>query len=103
MNMNIGKKSTTSVKVHRASDVPTDQHWAIIRETSTYIAGDERSRTNPGHGYPASTEYGITYEAFTDEKEWAHVVRTLTTMSAPFKAMKVVPARITTEVNVTVE
>ena len=31
--------------------------YAVIVERSVYIPGDERSRTNPGHGYPATTEY----------------------------------------------
>lgn len=50
-------------QVKSPSDIPIEDHWAIlIFETrSQYIEGDERSRTNPGHGYPAHTE---THETF---------------------------------------
>jgi hypothetical protein len=61
---------STRVYVHDAKEVPSCEHWAIISGTSVTIPGDERSRTNPGHGYPESTEHYITYEAFTDEAEF---------------------------------
>lgn len=56
--------------VHKPEDIPTCEHWAIISGASMHIPGDERSRTNPGHGYPASTEYYIEYAAFTDEAKF---------------------------------
>jgi hypothetical protein len=62
--------SRNSVFVHSPNEMPKGEHWAIIEGTSVYIPGDERSRTNPGHGYPASTENYITYQAFTDKKEF---------------------------------
>lgn len=48
------------------NDVPKDSHYAILvfETTSVYIPGDERSRTNPGHGYPASTEYYDNFQYF---------------------------------------
>jgi hypothetical protein len=48
--------------------IPMGEHWAILRQESVFIPGDERSRTAPGHGYPERTEYYISYEAFTDFK-----------------------------------
>lgn len=50
-------------RVKKPSDVPVGYHFAVIiyNTTSVYIEGDERSRTNPGHGYPAHTE---TYDSF---------------------------------------
>lgn len=38
--------------------------YLLIGTTSVYIPGDERSRTNPGHGYPESTEYFPTLTWF---------------------------------------
>lgn len=32
------------------------ESFLLVTEDSIYIPGDERSRTNPGHGYPESTE-----------------------------------------------
>lgn len=46
---------------------------AVIYEDSIYHEGDERSRTHPGHGYPAYTETVRTFKEFKDEtelKEW---------------------------------
>lgn len=43
--------------------------YLLIDSTSVFIPGDERSRTNPGHGYPEQT---ITYPVlkwFDTEKE----------------------------------
>lgn len=59
-----------SIFVQAPSQLPECEHWAIIGKTSVSIPGDERSRTNPGHGYPASTEHYVTYEAFTNEDDF---------------------------------
>jgi hypothetical protein len=48
-------------------DLPTGEHWVILTDRSIHIPGDERSRTNPGHGYPESTEHYVDYEMFEDE------------------------------------
>lgn len=45
------------IHVNSPSKIPNKKHWAIFRSTSVSIPGDERSRTSPGHGYPASIEY----------------------------------------------
>lgn len=58
------------VCVQRPSDIPKCEHWAIIRGTSTFVPGDERSRTNPGHGYPEHTEHNITYRAYMDKESF---------------------------------
>jgi hypothetical protein len=59
----------TGIGIHctKAEDVPEREHWAIIESASVVIPGDERSRTNPGHGYPESTCYYTTYCAFLDK------------------------------------
>lgn len=45
-------------RVKIPSDVPTERHFAVLiyKVHSYTIPGDERSRTNPGHGYPEHTE-----------------------------------------------
>jgi len=50
-------------------DIPTGEHWAIITDRSIRIPGDERSRTNPGHGYPESTHEYIEYSAYSSEED----------------------------------
>ena len=46
------------------------EHYAIIvfNTRSIYHEGDERSRTNPGHGYPAYTEKVKEFEYFSFPK-----------------------------------
>jgi hypothetical protein len=44
-------------------------HFAAIVFTSIYIPGDERSRTSPGHGYPAETRPIVQYITFGDRIE----------------------------------
>jgi hypothetical protein len=56
--------------VHRPSDIPSVEHWAIITGSSLTIPGDERSRTNPGHGYPESTENYINYDVYLNEADF---------------------------------
>jgi hypothetical protein len=50
--------------------MPKEPHFAIIRFGSTYIEGDERSRTNPGHGYPAHHVANVEYIVFKDRQSW---------------------------------
>lgn len=71
------------VTVRKPSDLPRGQHWAIIEFTSIYIPGDERSRTNPGHGYPASNEEVSVYTAFTDEEAFKSVLLSKMQMNHP--------------------
>jgi hypothetical protein len=43
--------------------------FAAIVEKSIQHEGDERSRTNPGHGYPAYTETVQEFVPFTSEAD----------------------------------
>ncbi len=83
--------------------MPKTQHWAVITYGSVHHAGDERSRTNPGHGYPAYSEEIVKYQAFSSEDEWKECIRDYTIRKETFTAMKVYPAQISTEVNVFVD
>ena len=42
--------------------------YLLITTRSIFIPGDERSRTNPGHGYPETTEY-VSENHFFDTEE----------------------------------
>jgi hypothetical protein len=52
------------------ADIPSEPHYAILTFSSVYVPGDERSRTAPGHGYPAHHEDVMTYTVFLDEPEF---------------------------------
>lgn len=82
-------------------EVPSDKHYVILEQSSYYTPGDERSRTNPGHGYPASTTNFLTYKAYTDFKDWEEQIDYLTRANKSFKAYVAHPA--TVEVKTTVK
>jgi hypothetical protein len=91
-----------SISVTDPKHVPVGIHWAIITFSNEYIPGDERSRTNPGHGYPAHTVTKANYTAYTNEKEWKATIRSYTIRESKFFAIKALPATINTFVQITV-
>lgn len=90
----------------RKSDVPSVKHYAIIMFGSYTVAGDERSRTNPGHGYPEHTESTAEYLAYLDRAEWETQIQRLTLDkfgSKDFAALVVDPVVITVTTKVEVK
>ncbi len=67
--------------VKSPSDVPDGHHYAILtfKSESIHIPGDERSRTNPGHGYPAETRTisSIEYTFTHNRDEWVRTIEKL--------------------------
>lgn len=57
------------------NDIPSTPHYAIIEFRNIYIPGDERSQTNPGHGYPAHTETTSEYIVFKDKESWEAYIK----------------------------
>ncbi len=51
-------------RVSGPGDVPAGEHFAVLvyNTQDVHHEGDERSRTNPGHGYPAYNETVNTFE-----------------------------------------
>ena len=91
--------------VSKKEDVPVAEHWAILEFTSIHVPGDERSRTNPGHGYPAHNEPVVKYEAyFTEEKFLAALQQRAERSHGPkYAAFKMTPLTVKTTVSVAVE
>ena len=83
--------------------MPDTSHWAIITTTNTYIPGDERSRTNPGHGYPEHYVESINYESFTDYDKFLARVTQMSTRKETFKAILANPIEVKTTVTVSVK
>ena len=81
-------------------ELPKSEYWAILTPKSTHIPGDERSRTNPGHGYPESTERSWSIEVFTSEADWKKEIEDKTRRSDRFQAIHARPATITTETKI---
>ncbi len=88
-------------------DVPKGHHWMILTFSTVHTPGDERSRTNPGHGYPASDDPVAHYEAFTDKAEWERAIEALVNpkygQRKDFSAGEVRTAKVATSVSVSVE
>ena len=45
-----------------------DTKFGVILEETIHHEGDERSRTNPGHGYPACDETITTFKKIGNEE-----------------------------------
>ncbi len=53
--------------------------FIIVVKGSYHVEGDERSRTNPGHGYPAhtvDTQTAIIVDTMAEVEQWAEANRT---------------------------
>lgn len=86
---------------------PKTEHFAALVFDSIYIPGDERSRTNPGHGYPESRESIVKYITFKDKEEMTKWVtdRENPRFGSPQKNYKVIsskPLSVSVKVDVSV-
>lgn len=71
--------------------IPEQKHWAIITTNQIYIPGDERSRTNPGHGYPEHYEQTIKYESYTNFDSFKLAVARAYGAGKTFKIIEATP------------
>lgn len=62
----------------------TGPHFAALIFSTVYIPGDERSRTNPGHGYPAENKPVVEYIAFDSRDEMERWVNDLERKAAQY-------------------
>jgi hypothetical protein len=91
----------------RKKDIPTTPHWAILEFTSIHVEGDERSRTNPGHGYPASDEPVVLYLAFDDLSSMESYIRQHCVHKPSYKddirILQVTPKTVVMHTSITIE
>jgi preprotein translocase subunit SecA len=62
--------------------------YLVLIDGVVHIPGDERSRTHPGHGYPAHTEKKITVKEFTDIDKLEQEIVKLTKQNKNFRVFK---------------
>lgn len=62
--------------------------YIIIQDKTIHHEGDERSRTYPGHGYPAWSETVQTVRYFKDEDEFQNACFALTKASEKYRAFE---------------
>jgi hypothetical protein len=84
----------------KVSQLSNEPYFAILVPSSTYVPGDQRSMDHPGHGYPASTEHHWDILAFESQEEWESEVLRLQNRGDDFQAVKIVPAKITTNISI---
>ena len=92
--------------IQKIDKIPDGEYYIALVQKTTHIPEDERSRTNPGHGYPATTEYSFEMIQFKDENEMADWVAKEESRKygvvTPYKILRVKAPRITTKVVVDV-
>lgn len=76
--------------------------FAVFIEHKIHHAGDERSQTNPGHGYPAYTEDISVVKTFPSEKDFRIWVEDNEKGYGKknYKAFKCFPINISTSINI---
>ena len=94
-------------RAKNSSEVPQEPHFAVIKFGSVWIEGDERSRTNPGHGYPGHSQSTVEYLIFKDQSSWEKYIGGLLhpnygTPDKNWVAIQAKPATIQTSVTVKV-
>ena len=86
---------------------PDKPHWVILKFSSTHVPGDERSRSVPGHGYPAHSVPNVSYEAYLTEEKFGEALQQLEESQYGrydrYVAFKVDPLKITKTVSVSAE
>lgn len=85
------------------TDLPNEPYLAILETSSIYIEGDERSKTNPGHGYPAHTVTSWSMSLYDSKDEWTKQIELLTERNKQFQAVKIVPAKVETTVEIKIK
>jgi len=86
----------------KINELPEVPYYAILTPQSTFVEGDERSRTNPGHGYHAHTVENWSIEVFDCCNKWKEeIIRLTKSNDRKFQAVKMFPAQV--QINVEVE
>lgn len=80
----------------------SEKKYAAVIECSYTTQGDERSRTNPGHGYPAETVRYQSLRHFDDKTEMENWVKEQARRpyADKFKIIEYVELQVTTSVSV---
>lgn len=98
-----------SVPVTTLDDLPLTESYIIVKAITVHVEGDERSRTNPGHGYPAHEDRTVQIvEVFKDDQAFKHELAYLLHKSdaliPPFRGFKITPyvARTIVEISAAV-
>jgi hypothetical protein len=79
------------------------KQYAAIIKSSYHVEGDERSRTNPGHGYPAHTVDYNDFVTFKDKEamqKWVESEETRVYNKKNYKIIEYVELAVKTTITV---
>ena len=77
------------------------EKYGIIEEVVTYVEGDERSRTNPGHGYGSYTDITTEIWIFDDREKWEDWIKR--NVDKKFTPIVYREAKVTKEVKISID
>jgi hypothetical protein len=86
------------------SNIPTTPFWAVTYVDTRTVPADERSRTNPGHGYPEHELRTQKLDVFKDEKamiDWISLKKT-NNPNLEYTILKCFPGTLKVEVKTSV-
>lgn len=92
--------------VNSVGDIPEGEHWIALRNQSVHIPGDERSRTHPGHGYPAHTDNYLSMIVFENKEameEWVRKEEEQRYQAYPYKILFMRTPQVTTRIEVSID
>lgn len=89
--------------ISNPSDLPTGPHLAVLVFSKRYVEGDERSKTAPGHGYPAHYEDEVKYIVFDSQEELARWVGGRGKQESGYRVLHATPKTVETHVSVTLK
>lgn len=81
------------------------ERYAIIRNESVTIPGDERSRQAPGHGYSAHTITNAVFKEYDTKEKWEKEINELANprYGTPEKFWAIVFREVEVTRNVTIQ
>ena len=80
--------------------------YATIETYTEWVEGDERSKTNPGHGYPEHSVEHNEYIEFKSKDEfiaWVEKEEGRVYGKKSYRAVKCTPVSVTTKVVIDIE
>ena len=76
--------------------------YAIISKSSHTVPGDERSRTNPGHGYPEHSVETISLQEFDTEEQLIAAIERKGRWETNYRVIKFEEVKIETKIKVSI-
>ena len=83
-----------------------NKQYAALIESSYHVEGDERSKTNPGHGYPAHIVSYTEVQKFSSREEmqeWVEEEESRAYLKRAYEIIEYVPMKVRTSFVIKVE